>query len=118
MGFEYGKYTKSGGFMRFDEIGDSIEGEVLIVQEGNDFNGNPCPELIIETPSEGTKTVTAGQAMLKVALAEKQPQKGDRVRITYSGHGEGKPGRAPSKLFEVVVEKAGATAPVSAEDLA
>lgn len=117
MPFEYGKYANSGSFVKFDEIGDSVEGEVVLVQEGQDFNGNPCPELIIETPGAGTKTVTAGQAMLKVALAEKQPQKGDRVRITYSGHGEGKPGRAPSKLFEVVVEKAGAVAPVTEKDL-
>lgn len=115
MGFNYGKYA--GGFFKFDEIGDSIEGEVVVVQEGSDFKGKPCPELIIET-SDGTRTVTAGQAMLKAALADKQPQKGDRVRISYSADGEGKPGQAPAKLFDVVVEKAGAVAPVSAEDLA
>jgi hypothetical protein len=52
--------------------------------------------------------------MLKAALAEHEPDEGDWIRITYTGDGERKPGRAPTKLFAVEVRRASG---VSAEDL-
>ena len=106
MGFDYSKYTQSGDYVKFENPGDHVVGTIKSLQEGKDFNGNPCPLIILEVDDEGTeKTLTAGQVMLKAELAEKQPQEGDRVRITYTGPGEARPGKAPAKLFTVDVKK-------------
>ena len=105
MTFDYSKYTTTG-FAKFANIGDQVTGIVKHVREGKDFNGNPCPELILETNAEGDElTVTAGQKRLQAALAESQPKVGDKVRITYSGDStDAKPGRAPAKMFTVEVQ--------------
>lgn len=105
MSFDYDRYTNSGEFMKFDEVGDQIVGVIKVVREGKDFNRNPCPELVLETEDGEEKTVTAGQTMLKAALAEKRPSEGDKIRIVYSGVGEARPGQAPAKLFTVDVKE-------------
>lgn len=105
MSFDYDKYAGSGDYFKFDEVGDQIIGVIKEVREGRTFNGDPCPELVLETEAGEEKTVTAGQVRLKAVLAEKRPQKGDRVRITYSGIGEAKPGKAPPKEFTVDVKQ-------------
>ena len=105
-----------GDFVKFDAIGTSVEGDILSIEEGRDFNGGPAPQLTIDT-AEGVKKVTAGQVMLQRALAEKQPQEGDRISITYYANGEGKPGQAPAKLFKVDLVRAGEQAAVGAADL-
>lgn len=102
--FEWNNYTQSGDFVSFKEVGDGVIGIIKAIREGTDFNQNPCPELILETDDGEEKTLTAGQVMLKSALAEAAPQVGDRVRIIYSGVGDAKPGRAPAKLFTVDVK--------------
>lgn len=105
MTFDYKKYAGGGDFVKFDNIGDQIVGTIKEVREGKDYNGNPCPELVLEVSDEGDeKTVTAGQALLKAALAEHAPSVGDRIRITYSGNSQGKPGRNPAKEFTVEVK--------------
>jgi hypothetical protein len=103
MSFDYDRYT-SGDFVKFDNVGDSVTGILKEVREGRDFNGGPCPQLIIEVDGGDEKTLTAGQVLLKQALAEQRPQPGDKIRITYSGRGEGKPGKEPPKLFTVEVK--------------
>lgn len=117
------EFQTTGDWITFDNVGDKVVGTVKAVRRGKDFNGNPCPELIIDVDGEGEKTLTAGQVMLKSALAEKRPAAGDRIAITYSGVGDAKPGKAPAKLFDVAVKTgndtggAPAQAGVSAEDL-
>ncbi len=104
MSFDYDRYT-GGDYMKFEEIGDRITGTIKKVREGEDYSRNPCPELILEINEDGDEqTVTAGQAGLKMALAEKRPQVGDRIRITYSGNGSAKPGQNPMKEFTVEVK--------------
>jgi hypothetical protein len=102
--FQWDKYAQNGEYATFNEVGDQIVGVVKVIREGRDFNGNPCPELVLELEDGDEKTVTAGQVMLKAALAEKAPKEGDRIRITYSGVGDARPGRAPAKLFTVDVK--------------
>ena len=114
MAMDWKRYKSS--FFKFEDIGDSISGTVLTVGEADDFNGNPCPKLVIDTDS-GPRTVTAGQVMLQAALAEKEPDEGDHITITYYANGEGKPGRAPAKLFKVEVTRKGAQEKVGAADL-
>lgn len=102
--FDYKRYANSGEYVKFENVGDQVIGVIKEVREGRDFNGNPCPELILEDDDGEERTVTAAQVMLKASLAEKAPQKGDRVRIKYSGVGEAKPGKAPAKEFTVDVK--------------
>lgn len=104
MGFDYSRYT-GGDFVKFDNVGDEVIGIIKDVREGRDFNGNPCPLLVLEVNETGEeKTLTAGQVMLKAALAEKAPKVGDKVKITYSGMSEAKPGKAPAKLFTIDIK--------------
>lgn len=115
MAMDWSKYKSS--FMKFEQIGDSIAGDIVAITDGDDFNGNPCPQLTLDT-EDGVRKVTCGQKMLQAALAEREPQEGDHITITYSGVGEGKPGRAPAKLFTVEVVRAAEVEKVSAADLA
>lgn len=105
MSFDYDKYAGSGDYFKFDDVGDTIVGVIKDVREGRTFNGDPCPELVLETDDGEEKTVTASQVRLKAALAEKRPQVGDKVRIAYSGVGEASPGKAPPKEFTVDVKE-------------
>lgn len=106
MAINYAEYATSGEFQKFAEVGDQVAGVLTKVEEGKDFNNNPCPVLYLEIDSEGTeRIVSASQVMLKQALAEHAPQVGDKVRITYSGVGDAKPGKAPAKLFTVEVKR-------------
>lgn len=102
--FDWNNYTQTGDFVSFKEVGDGVIGVIKAIREGKDFNSNPCPELILETDDGEEKTLTAGQVLLKTALAEKAPQVGDRVRIVYSGVGDARPGKAPAKVFTVDVK--------------
>lgn len=104
MGFDYDRYT-SGDYVKFENVGDQVVGIIKDIREGRDFNGNPCPLLVLEVDGGDEKTLTAGQVLLKAALAEKAPQVGDKVRIVYSGVGDAKPGKAPAKVFTVDVKK-------------
>ena len=102
--FDWGKYT-SGDFVKFEYVGDQVVGIIMHVREGTDYNGNPCPLLILEVNAEGDeKTLTASQVKLKVALAEKAPKVGDKIRVVYSGIGPAQPGKAPAKEFTVDVQ--------------
>lgn len=102
--FPWDQYKQTGDWITFHEPGDHIVGDITAIRAGTDFNGNPCPELIIRDDDGEERTLTAGQVMLKSALAEQAPAVGDRIRIVYTGHGEGKPGKAPPKLFDVALK--------------
>lgn len=104
MTFDYTTYAQESDWMKFDEVGDEIIGIIKEVRQGTDFNGNPCPELVLELDDGSEKTVTAGQKLLKVVLAEKSPQVADKIRIIYSGVGAAQPGKAPPKEFTVDVK--------------
>lgn len=104
--FDWTNFKQTGDWITFDEVGDQVIGTVTAVRVGKDFNGNPCPELVIDLEDDGgEKTLTAGQKVLQSKLAEEAPQVGDRIWILYSGVGDARPGRAPAKLFEVKVKR-------------
>lgn len=105
MGFDWDEYKSTSDWVTFDDVGDKVVGQILAIRPGKDFNGQPCPELVLRT-DEGDKTLTAGQKVLKALLADEQPQVGDRIAIVYSGIGDAKPGKAPAKLFDVSVDRA------------
>lgn len=114
------EFSSSGSWIEFKEVGDKCVGTIKAIRRGTDFNGNPCPELVIDVDGEGDKTLTASQVMLKAELAAIRPHVGERIAIVYSGIGEAKPGKAPAKLFDVTTkaqEIGTPTGGVSAEDL-
>lgn len=104
MSFDYDKYANTGEFVKFADVGDQVVGVITELFEDRDFNGNPCPGITLVDDEGNTHTVTASQVMLRAELAEKRPQVGDKVRITYSGIGDAKPGKAPAKLFTIDVK--------------
>ena len=103
MTFDYDKYT-GGDWVSFKNPGDQVIGTIKDVREGRDYNGNPCPELILEVDDEGTEqTLTAGQSMLQRLLAETRPQVGQRIRVVYTGD-ETSPNGRIMKAFTVDVK--------------
>lgn len=101
-GFNWDDFA-NGEFVKFENVGDSVSGEVRSVTVGEDFNGQPCPKLLIATDGGDDRTVTAGQKVLQSRLSEVRPQPGERIAIVYTGVGDAKPGKAPAKLFTVQV---------------
>ena len=102
--FNWDEFKQTGDWVTFKDVGDTAIGDITAIRAGQDFNGNPCPELVIKMDDGVERTVTASQVMLKSALAEQAPQVGDRIRIVYSGVGDAKPGKAPAKLFDVALQ--------------
>lgn len=90
----------SGDYIKFSEVGDKVVGVVLRIGLGSDFNGNPCPQIVLDT-EDGEKTVNCGQANLKaqVMALDPRPKAGDKMRITFS---ETKPAaKGELKVFTV-----------------
>ena len=84
--FPYDDYTSSGDYVTWKTPGDQLIGTVKQIREGTDFDGNPCPELVLEVNDDGDEqTWTVGQVMLKRLLAEQRPQVGQKIRVTYTG---------------------------------
>ncbi len=85
--FDYDQFPEENSdYISWDQPGDQTIGTIKEIREGTDFNGNKCPELILEVNEDGDEqTLTAGQAMLKQLLAEQRPQVGQKIRITYTG---------------------------------
>lgn len=109
------KYANAGAtYQKWVEVGDQVVGTIKIIREAKDYNGNPVPELVLEDGNGGSLIVQASQVMLLAELVAAAPAEGDRIRITYTGNGEAKPGRTAPKLFTVEV-KAGVK-PVEGEE--
>jgi hypothetical protein len=110
---EFTELTGSGSFVKWAEVGQSVEGTVVAFSTdgGNDFDGKPCPELTLDT-DDGLATITCAQANIKskVLSGASQLVPGAKVRVTYSGTYESKNG-TPGKEFRVQV------APPAAVDL-
>ena len=103
----------AGNFMKFDDVGDEIAGDVIGKGIDDDFNGNPVPSLTIRMDDEEVMTVTAGWANLRAQLLAAKPQVGDRIKITFT-HEEPptQKGRSPKKVFDVKVKSGGAKGPI------
>lgn len=93
-----------GDFVKFENVGDTITGTVLAVGAHKWDDGSVSPQIIIETPAGEEKTITAGQIRLKSALAEKRPEIGDLLTITFIEL-EKRQGGKTLKHFDVQVKK-------------
>lgn len=104
MTFDYSKYG-AGNFVKFENVGDKVVGIIKHIRDGKDFNGNPCPELILEVNDQGDEqTVTVSQVRLLSLFRQQAPQEGDKIRIEYTAVGPASPGKAPAKEFTLEVK--------------
>jgi hypothetical protein len=97
--------NNSGDFVKFDNVGDEVVGTIKHIGRKVWDDGKVCPQLELDT-AEGPKTLTAGQVRLKVALAEKRPEQGDRIRVRLTQI-EKRAGGKTLKHFQVDVQRGG-----------
>ena len=90
-----------GDYIKFENVGDTVTGQVLSIGAHKWEDGSVSPQIVLST-AEGEKTLTAGQVRLKAALAEKRPNVGDTITITYSDL-EKRTGGKTLKHFDVKV---------------
>lgn len=118
---EYEQPTEFPDRFKFDAPGQSIAGTITRIRV-TDFGGTgeKTPELWLTKDDGAEVSITASQAFLRSALAEKKPQTGDRIAIVYTGNGQAKPGKSAPKLFDVQVKRAGdsAAAPATEQPVA
>jgi len=100
-------------YIKFETPGDNVSGIIVAIRAHKFDDGNVVPQIILNT-DEGEKTVTAGQMQLKALLAEKRPNVGDTITITFM-EVEKRSGGKTLKKFDVQVfaPHATATAPAA-----
>jgi len=107
----------SGDFVQWEEVGQSLVGDIISKGVSKDFNDNPAPELGIRQDDGTEVLVTAGQAQLKAKLLEARPNVGDRIKITFTQL-EKRGGGKTLKHFDVVIKTGGAKSKVEPEPAA
>ena len=95
-------------YIRFENPGDTASGTIVAIRAHKFDDGNVVPQIILNT-HDGEKTVTAGQMQLKAMLAEKRPNVGDTITITFT-EVEKRSGGKTLKKFDVQVGAQHATA--------
>lgn len=114
----YDELPSSGGdFVKWENPGDSVAGDLIEVRAGTDINGNAVPEWVIRTDDGVDRVVTCSQAQLKSKAFEMRPVAGDRVSVTFT-RAEKRDGGKTLKHFDVKVKTGGAkgTAAVAADE--
>ena len=102
--------TVSDEFVKFENVGDTVTGEILNIRKHVFDDGKVVPQLILRCDDGAERTVSAGQVRLKAALAEKRPGIGQTITITLSEI-EKRSGGKTLKHFDVVI---GGAAPAPA----
>jgi uncharacterized protein YhfF len=95
-------------YIKFENPGDNATGTIVAIRAHKFDDGNVVPQIILNT-ADGEKTVTAGQMQLKALLAEKRPNVGDNITITFTEI-EKRSGGKTLKKFDVQVGAAAVTA--------
>jgi hypothetical protein len=92
-----------GSFQRWTDPGQKVVGTIVEMGVGTDINGNPCPQLTINT-NDGDVIVTCSQAQLRTKIIEihkTTPMKvGDKIAIIYTQN-ENRAGGKTLKCFDV-----------------
>lgn len=95
-----------GSYIRWNEPGDKAVGTIVEMGVGSDINGNPCPQLTINT-TDGDVIVTCSQAQLRSKIIEIHKTStirvGDKIAIVYTGN-ENRAGGKTLKMFDVQVK--------------
>lgn len=102
MSYDYNQFSPKGGgnYQAWDQQGDRLAGTIISVGTGRDFDGNPVPELVINTTDGVEKKVSCGQTILHDLIIELQPQPGDGISIAFVGF------KGNAKDFAVDVNRA------------
>lgn len=103
-------------YIKFETPGDTTSGTIVAIRAHKFDDGNVVPQIILDT-ADGEKTVTAGQMQLKALLAEKRPNVGDEITITFT-EVEKRAGGKTLKKFDVQVGAVAATATAPAPQAA
>jgi len=103
----------AGDYVRFENPGDSVTGEILAIRKHTFQDGKIAAELLLRT-DDGDVTVTAGQIMLARKLAEIRPTEGDKIGIRFDSV-EKRDGGKTLKHFTVQVQN-GAAQPAPAAE--
>ena len=101
--------ASGGDYVRFENPGDNVVGDVLNVTMHTWDDGTSCPKLTIRTDDGNDVTLTAGQVRLASALREQKPEAGDRIKVVFT-EVEKRPGGKTLKKFDVQVTRGGAVA--------
>jgi hypothetical protein len=99
-------------YIKFEEPGDTVVGEVLDIRIHHWNDGTTSPQLLLLVDGE-EKSLTAGQYQLKAKLAELRPQVGDTIRVVFDGI-EKRAGGKTLKLFSLDVKRANGVANAAA----
>lgn len=94
---------RNDDYVRWENEGDQIIGEILNVAKHTFEDGKVAPLLVIRTDDGTERTLTAGQVQLATKLAELRPGVGDRIAIVYT-RSEKRQGGKTLKHFEVEVK--------------
>lgn len=103
--YDFEELASGGMYAKWEAIGDEVVGRIAAfsIDGGTDFNGDPCPQLVVETTG-GNVTINGGQAALRRLFSEYAtrlvPTHG--VRVRYSGDYETKHG-TKGKDFSLAV---------------
>ena len=97
----------SSDFVRFENVGDEVVGDVLNVGLHTWPDGKVSAQLTIRTDDGNDVTMTAGQVRLAAALREEKPEAGDRIKVKFT-EVEKRPGGKTMKHFDVQVAKGAA----------
>ena len=93
--WDFDELATGGTYAKFEKIGDSYTGRIAAfdLEGATDFNGDPCPQLVLET-ADGIIKVSAGQANLRRQMTEYATRliPGHGARVTYSSDYETKHG--------------------------
>ena len=104
----------AGQFVKWENVGDKVVGDVVSLGIGTSLNGDKVPELGVRLDDGSDVTVTASQANLKGEILRLRPMVGDRISIVYSAT-EKRDGGKTLKKFTVQVKQGGAKGTVAAE---
>lgn len=107
--------ASGGDYVRFENPGDSVVGDVLNVGLHTWADGKVSAQLTIRTDDGNDVTLTAGQVRLASALREQKPEAGDRIKVVFT-EVEKRPGGKTMKHFDVNVAKGGAKGTAAADE--
>ncbi len=103
-----------GEFVKLEQIGDKVEGQVLAVRSHKFDDGSTAPQIIYQDSASGEeRTWTAGQIQAKRRLAELRPEAGDWIKAVLVNI-EKRSGGKTLKHIEIEVRHAG-QAPAAAQ---
>jgi hypothetical protein len=109
--FDWSDYQSPSDFaeeFKFQTPGDAIAGTIVDIRAPDTRFGRK-PVMTIRRDDGIERTVWCSNANLQSQLADKRPQKGDRIAIVFRELGEPKAGQSPPKLYDVELRQGGST---------